>query len=192
MAIDLVALREKLKADGIDVLRLIYSDVLGITRSKDLLVSMLDKAAHNGPAFCQGVWVTTTRGGVLDANNIASDGLQDLVSKLDPETITPMPWEPGVAFVIADAFNPDHTDNLMSPRSVLKKIIAEYNKLGLSPVVGPELEFYIADRTDDGGYKRGHEKTGYVYTTGANVDPHGNFLYLMRMLDQMNIDVFAG
>jgi glutamine synthetase len=192
MGTDLVALREKLKSDGIDVLRLIYSDVLGIARSKDLLVSMLDKGAHNGPAFCQGIWVTTTRGGVLDANNIATDGLQDLVSKLDPETITPMPWEPGVAYVIADAFNPDGTDNLMSPRSVLKKIIGEYNKLGLQPVVGPELEFYIADRTEDGGYKRGHEKTGYVYTTGSNVDPHGNFLYLMRMLDQMNIDVFAG
>ena len=128
MGTDLVALREKLKADGIDVLRLIYSDVLGIARSKDLLVSMLDKAAHNGPAFCQGVWVTTTRGGVMDANNIATDGLQDLVSKLDPETIKHLPWEPGVAYVIADAFNPDQSDNLMAPRTVLKKVIAEYNK----------------------------------------------------------------
>jgi glutamine synthetase len=192
MGTDLVALREKLKAEGIDVLRLIYSDVLGIARSKDLLVSMLDKAAHNGPAFCQGVWVTTTRGGVMDANNIATDGLQDLVSKLDPETIKNLPWEPGVAYVIADAFNPDQTDNLMSPRTVLKKVIAEYNKLGLQPVVGPELEFYIADRTEGGGYKRGHERTGFVYTTGASVDPHGNFLHLMRMLDQMDIGVFAG
>ncbi len=192
MATDLIALREQLKARGIDVLRLIFPDVLGITRSKDLLVSQLDKGAHNGPAFCQGVWVTSTRGGVLDANNIASDGLQDLVSRLDPTTITDMPWQPGVAFAIADAYNPDGSTNLMSPRSVLRSVIAEYNKLGLQPIVGPELEFYIAERTAEGGYKRAHEKTGMVYTTGLQTDPKGHFLHLLRMLDQMDIGVFAG
>ena len=189
---DLVALREDLTKRGIDVLRFIYSDIIGVTRSKDVLVSQLDKSAENGPAFCQGVWVTTTRGGVLDGDNIASDGLQDMVSQLDPSTITPMPWEPGVAYVVVDAYNPDGTDNLLSPRSVLRKVIAEYNALGLQPVVGPELEFYIADRTPDGGFKRSLTQTGRVYTTGSMVDPHGTFLHLLRMLDQMKIGVFAG
>jgi glutamine synthetase len=189
---DLVALRADLQSRGIDVLRLIYADVLGITRSKDILVSQLERAGHNGPAFCQGVWVTTTRGGVLDANNIASDGLQDLVSQLDASTITPMPWEPGVAYVIADAYNPDESANLISPRTVLSKVIDQYAKLGLVPVVGPELEFYIADRTPEGGFKRSLERTGRVYTTGAQVDPNGTFLHLLRQLDQMNIGVFAG
>lgn len=189
---DLSAIRDDLKARGIDVLRFVYSDILGIPRSKDVLVSQLDKAAHNGPAFCQGVWVTTTRGGVLDGENIASDGLQDLVSQIEPDTITPMPWEPGVAYVIADAFNPDSSENLLSPRTVLKKVISEYNALGLQPVVGPELEFYIADRTPEGGFKRSLTQTGRVYTTGSMVDPRGTFLHLLRMLDQMNIGVFAG
>ena len=100
MAVDLTKLRDDLKSRNIDVLRFIYADVLGVTRSKDVLVNQLDKAAHNGPAFCQGVWVTTVRGGVLDAGNIAADGLQDLVSKIDPDTITELPWEPGVAYAI--------------------------------------------------------------------------------------------
>jgi glutamine synthetase len=189
---DLVGLKTRLQSRGIDVLRLIYADVLGITRSKDLLVSQLEHGAHNGPAFCQGVWVTTTRGGVLDANNIASDGLQDLVSKLDADTIRDIPWEPGVAYGIADAFNPDKSNNLMSPRTVLRSIIGEYAKLGLVPVVGPELEFYIADRTEGGGYKRAIERTGMVYTTGAMVDPDGIFLNLLRQLDRLGIGVFAG
>ena len=189
---DLLALKADLQSRGIDVLRLIYADVLGITRSKDLLVSQLERGAHNGPAFCQGVWVTTTQGGVLDANNIASDGLTDLVSQLDANTITPMPWEPGVAYVIADAFNPDETANLMAPRTVLKHVMDEYAKLGLVPVVGPELEFYIADRVEGGGFKRSLELTGQVYTTGARVDPKGTFLGLMRALDKMDIGVFAG
>ena len=62
MTIDAAALRTQLEAQGIDVLRLIYADILGITRSKDLLVSQLECTATNGPTFCQGVWVTTTQG----------------------------------------------------------------------------------------------------------------------------------
>ena len=192
MSTDLTALRESLQEQGIDVLRIIYADVLGITRSKDLLVSQLEKAAGHGPAFCQGVWVTTTQGGVIDAEGIAGDGLQDLITQLDPATIHPMPWEPGVAYAVADALNPDMTPNLFSPRTVLRKVIAEYEKLGLVPVVGPELEFYIADRVEGGGYKRSLERTGRVYTTGSLVDPKGTFLHLIRMLDQLNIGVFAG
>jgi glutamine synthetase len=189
---DLVALREDLQKRGIDVLRFIYSDIIGITRSKDLLVSQLDKSAESGPAFCQGIWVTNTRGDVLDAGNIASDGLQDMISQLDPTTIKPMPWEPGVAFVVVDIYNPDGTDNLFSPRSVLRKVIAEYKSLGLHPVVGPELEFYIADRVEGGGFKRSLTRTGRAYMTGSLVDPSGTFLYLMRMLDQLDIGAFAG
>jgi len=192
MSHDLVALRDSLQDQGIDVLRFIFADVLGIARSKDVLVSQLDKAAHNGPAFCQGTWITTTGGDVLDAVNIASDGLQDLVSSIEPDTITPLPFEPGVAYVIADALNPDHSPNMISPRTVLKKVIDEYNAIGLQPVVGPELEFYIANIKDDGGYERSLTRTGRVYTTGTLVDPDGVFLHLMRMLDQMDIGVFAG
>jgi glutamine synthetase len=192
MAHDLAKLREDLEARNIDVLRFIYPDVLGITRSKDILVSQLEKGAHNGPAFCQGVWVTTTRGGVLDAGNIASDGLQDLVSLIDPETITELPWEPGVAYAIVDALNPDGSENLFSPRAVLRKVIEGYAKHGLHPVVGPELEFYIAKQNEHGRWVRAHERTGQVYTTGSMVDPDGTFLRLLRNLDRMKIGVFAG
>lgn len=192
MTTDLIALKENLRERGIDVLRVIFADVLGITRAKDLLVSQLDRTAHSGPAFCQGVWVTNTQGGVLDGGNIASDGLQDLLGRISPDTITPMPWEPGVAYVIMEALEPGGKPNLFSPRTVLQRIIEKYHELGLRPIVGPELEFYIADRTAEGGFKRSLTATGRVYTSGSLVDPNGTFLHLLRMLDQMDIGVFAG
>jgi len=192
MVHDLAKLRDDLKERGIDVLRVVYSDVLGIPRSKDILVSQLDKACENGPAFSQGVWMTTTGGDFLNANDVATDGLQDFVTKIVPRTISPLAWEPGVAYVIGDAFNPDGTPNLMSPRSVLTKVVEQYNRLGLQPVVGPELEFYITNRTSEGGYERAIEQTGRVYMTGTVVDPDGDFLHLLRMLDRLNIGAFAG
>ncbi len=189
MSLDVAALRTDLDAKGIDVLRLIFPDILGITRSKDLLVSQLERA--KSPAFCQGVWVTTTRGGVLDGNDIMSSGLPDLITRIDPATLTMMPWEPGVALVIADALEPDGSPSAIAPRSVLRAVIDQYAELGLTPVVGPELEFYIADH-DENGWRRAISRTGRVYTTGAWVDPDGTLLHLLRMLDQMDIGVFAG
>lgn len=191
MSTDLTGLRLTLEAKGVDVLRLIFPDILGMTRSKDLLVSQLDRIVKNGTAFCQGVWVTTTGGDVLDGNDIMSDGLPDLVTRIDPESLRLLPWEPGVAYVVADAFNADHSTSELAPRSVLRRVIEQYAALGLSPVVGPELEFYIAERTED-GWQRMLNRTGRVYTTGEWVDPGGVFLNLMRMLDRMDIGVFAG
>ena len=191
MATDLTEIRTDLQAQDIDILRLVYTDVLGITRSKDLMVSQLERAAAHGPAFCQGVWVTTTRGGVLDGHGSISDGLPDLVSKLDPSTIRPMPWEPGVAMAIADAFEPDGSESLIAPRSVLRRIVGEYAAIGLTPIVGPELEFYLAEQVS-GNWQRVLNKTGRVYTTGTYVDEGGTFLRMLRMVDQFAIGAFAG
>ncbi len=194
MTTDVAALRLLLEASGIDVLRVTFPDVLGLTRSKDMLVSQLESSAAHGPAFCQSVWVTTTRGGVLDGNDIMSSGLPDLICRIDASSVTMMPWEPGVALAIADAYNPDGSPSGIAPRSVLKHVLAQYEALGLIPVVGPELEFYIAERSDGGehGFKRSISATGRVYTTGAWVDPDGTFLHLLRMLDKMDIGAFAG
>lgn len=184
-------LKKELKTLGVDVLQVMYSDVLGVTRSKYVLTSELEKGVGHGPSFCQGVWVTTNRGGVLDAGNIASDGLQDFMTKMDSSRVRKLPYEPGMACTVVDAFNPDESENQFAPRTVLKKIIAEYAKHGLVPIVGPELEFYIA-KCVEGKFSRFHENVGFVYTTGSMVDPDGTFLRVLRALDQMELGAFAG
>lgn len=191
MVLDLAGIRVDLQAKGIDVLRLIYSDILGITRSKDILVTQLERAAGHGPTFCQGVWVTTTRGDVLDGHGSISDGLPDLITRMLPDSIRPLAWEPGVAYVVADAYEPDGTPSPLAPRSVLARVLDGYAVLGLTPVVGPELEFYLAKETDD-GWRRVINKVGRVYTTGPTVDPDGLFLHMLRMCDTLDIGAFAG
>jgi glutamine synthetase len=192
MSKSLEQLQKELKAANIDVLRVTYLDIIGIVRAKDILVSQLDQISHGGPAFCQGIWVTTTGGDVLDAQNIISDGLQDFISQIVPESWRELPWEPGVAYVVAGANNPDGSKNLLSPRNILELMVQKYHDLGLNPIVGPELEFYIAEKDENGKYKRAIERTGQAYTTGSGTDPKGTFLHLLRMLDQMNIGIFAG
>lgn len=192
MSKSLEQLQKDLKAANIDVLRVTYLDILGIVRAKDILVSQLDQISHGGPAFCQGIWVTTTGGDVLDAQNIMTDGLQDFISQIVPESWRALPWEPGVAYVVAGANNPDGSKNLLSPRNILELMVQKYRDLGLNPIVGPELEFYIAEMDENGKYKRAIERKGQAYTAGSGIDPKGTFLHLLRMLDQMKIGIFAG
>jgi glutamine synthetase len=188
---DLAETRRILETQGIDVVRLIYADLLGMPRSKDLLVSQLERSAAHGPAFCEATWVTNTRGGVLTEEGGIDDALPDMVSKLDTDTIRPIPWVPGVAFAIADIDNPDGSRSEIAPRAVLRSVLDEYDALGLTPICGPELEFYFAEKVD-GKYQRLLNKTGRVYMTGTQVDPDGHYLHLLRCLDQLNIGAFAG
>ena len=191
MIADLADVRRQLETQGIDILRLVWCDVLGIPRMKDITVSQLERAAGHGPAFCQATFTTTTGGDVLDGRGSIQNGLSDVVSRIDVSTIRPLPWEPGVAIAIADIDDPDGTPNPISPRQLLRRVIAEYKLLGLVPVVGPELEFYLAHQVD-GQWQRILNKTGRVYQTGAGVDPDGTFLHMLRMIDRLNIGAFAG
>lgn len=192
MSLDLSAFKRELEARDIDIVRVMYCDVLGIPRSKDMLVSQIERSMEHGPAFCQGVWFTTTRGGVNDGKGSASDGLPDLITRADLATAHDAPWEPGVCYVIADSFNADGTESEIAPRSVLRRVVAQFAELGLTPIMGPELEFYLADQAEDGTWKRAINKTGRVYMTGSLVDPEGIFLEMLRDLDEFGIGVFAG
>lgn len=191
MRSDLTDVRRELENLDIDILRLVWPDVMGHTRSKDVTVSQLERAAGHGPAFCQATWTTTTGGDVLDGHGSLQDGLSDMLSRLDTSTIRPIPWVPGVAFGIADIVEPDGSDSLISPRSLLRRVIAEYASLGLIPIVGPELEFYLAQRGEN-GWERILNRTGRVYMNGSAVDPNGTFLHMLRMVDRLGIGAFAG
>ena len=45
----------KCQAEGIDVIRLGYSDIIGTDRSKDLLVNRFERTTGHGVAFCRGI-----------------------------------------------------------------------------------------------------------------------------------------
>ena len=98
----LEAAASRLAAEGIDVIRLTYSDLIGSERGRDLLVQHFPRTVGDGVAFCRSVYGTTPMGDVVDMEGGLSEGLPDIVAFPDLETIRPVPWEPGVASVIAD------------------------------------------------------------------------------------------
>lgn len=185
--------QDQLEAEGIDVVRLGYADLIGVDRGRDVLVNRFSRTVGGGVAFCRSVFGTTPRGGVVDFEGGMSDGLPDVIAFPDLSTLRPLPWEPGVAHCIADVFNPDGTPSLESPRQVLRSVVAQYAELGLTPIVGPELEFYILEEstTSKSGWQRYGEGTGNVYTSGRKGDPENVLLQSLRELGNYGIEVIA-
>ena len=181
------------EADGIDVIRLGYSDLIGTDRSKDLLVNRFERTTGHGVAFCRSVYGTTPMGDVVDIEGGLAAGLPDIVAFPDISTLTRVPWEPGVAHVIADVFNPDGTPSAESPRYVLKNVIEKFSSIAGTPICGPELEFYVLqeDETSDSGWSRYGEMSGNVYVSGLRGDPENVLLQTLRQLGEYDIEVVA-
>ncbi|MEI2731741.1 MAG: glutamine synthetase family protein [Dermatophilaceae bacterium] len=182
-----------LSNDGIDVVRLTYPDLTGVERGRDILANRLGRTAGDGVAFCRSVYATTPTGDVVDIEGGMSAGLPDVVAFPDLATLQAVPWEPGVATCIADVFNPDGSPSQESPRYVLKRMISQFDELGMRPLLGPELEFYLLEpcATSANGWRRYGEAPGNVYVTGLKGDPDNALLRFLRHLAAYNIDVFA-
>lgn len=183
---------DRLTAQGIDVVRIGYSDLIGTDRGRDVLVNHFPRTVGHGVAFCRSVFATTPRGDVVDIEGGLSAGLPDILAFPDVSTLLPVPWERGVAHCIADIFNADGSPAEDSPRHVLRTVCAEFEELGMLPAVGPELEFYVLEKDDsEQGWKRYGEGTGNVYVAGLKGDPENVLLSSLRQLDAYGIDVVA-
>jgi len=179
--------------DGIDVVRLGYSDLIGAERGRDLLTRRFARTVGDGVAFCRSVYGTSPMGDVVDFEGGLSAGLPDVVAVPDLSTVQHVPWEPGVAHVIADLYNPDGTASGESPRNVLRGVLSRFAELGMRPVVGPELEFYVLEpcATAPTGWQRYGEGTGNVYTAGLKGDPENTLISSLRSLSAYGLDVVA-
>ena len=80
-----------------------------------------------------------------------SDG--DLELRPDFATLTEVPWAPEpTAQIIHDACHRDGRPVEIAPRQVLRRVLDLYRREGLTPVVAPELEFYLVKRNTDPDY----------------------------------------
>lgn len=184
---------DQLAERGIDVVRVGYADLIGADRGRDVLVHRMARTVSSGLAFCRSVYGTTPRGGVVDIEGGLSAGLPDVIAFPDLATVQDVPWEPGVAHVIADVYNPDGSPSLESPRMALRGVLERFATLGMVPVVGPELEFYVLEEstTSKSGWQRYGEGTGNVYTSGLKGDPQNVLLDALRHLGSYGIEVVA-
>lgn len=186
---------ERLAGEGIDVVRVTYPDLVGIDRARDVLVERLPDAVEHGLAFCRAVYHTSPQGDTADVAGGLDAGMPDIRVRPDLATLVPLPWEPGVAQCLGEAYEPDRDEPCPEgPREVLRRAVERLAGLGLTAVAGPELEYYLCD-PDPGsptGWRRYGGGPGSVYSAGRKGDPGGHLLRTLRYLRDLGLGVTMG
>jgi glutamine synthetase len=184
---------ERLRAEGVDVVRISFPDMIGVDRGRDVLIDELGTAAGHGMAFCRATFHTSPMGDVVPVQGGIEDGLPDVLVRPDFSTLAPMPWEPGALSCLGDAFTVDGEPAPESPRTVVRHVAGLLADLGLTAVVGPELEYYLLepDPSNHSGYVRYADSTGNVYVVGRKGDPKGVLLKTLRYLRDAQLQVTA-
>ncbi|HTY72409.1 MAG TPA: glutamine synthetase family protein [Actinomycetes bacterium] len=184
---------ETLRARGIDIVRISYSDLIGVDRGRDVLIDELPNAVGHGLAFSRGVYHVTPMGDVVPMPGGIEAGLPDVLVRPDFSTLQPLPWEPGVMGCLGDAFLADGTPVPEAPRNVVRRVADRLAELGVHAVVGPELEYYVCepDGSRQPGYARYADSPGNVYVVGRKGDPGGLLLRTLREMREAGLQVTA-
>ncbi|WP_254019321.1 glutamine synthetase family protein [Mesorhizobium escarrei] len=138
---------------GIEDIECITPDQAGVARGK--MMPSKKFTSNTSLALPSAVFMTTISGGYPEDGNgfhyPEDDG--DLKLMPDLSTLTVVPWEEDpTAAVICDLVHQDGRSVEFTPRNVLKRVLAAYDKRGLRPVVAPEIEFYLVRKNPDPDY----------------------------------------
>ncbi len=160
---------EQIKTLGIRSVKVTFPDLFGVARAKVVPARHFPHVIEHGVHFAIPTFSLDLAGNPAGGTGVAEEvGYADMTAIPDLSTFTIIPWEPDTAAVIGDLYYQDELLAL-SPRHILKRVVAEVNKRGYKPVIGSELEFYLLHQTD-GECQTYADKPSMVYTWNETVD----------------------
>ncbi len=140
-------LAEFFAQNNITDIECLFPDVSGYPRGKLMPAASFAKAAEL--RICQAIPMQAVTG-EYSYNPIFPDSDPDVRLVPDLNTLRLSPWSQYPrAVAIHDCIEMDGTDCVFAPRSLLKSILKQYDNMGLSPVVAPEIEFYLVSPNAD-------------------------------------------
>lgn len=129
-------IKRLVKEEGVNFIRLQFTDILGTIKNVEIPVSQLDKALDNKMMF---------DGSSIEGFVRIEESDMYLVPDLDTWVV--FPWITGkgkVARLICDISNPDGTPFSGDPRGNLKRVLKEMEEMGFTHFnLGPEPEFFL-------------------------------------------------
>ena len=134
-----------------DALELLVPDLCGILKGKLIRPADFEKTCEDGFAFCAGVTLLTTLGETVSGIPFGEgDGDPDMPAQIVPGSFAPVPWaSKATGQALFRLLDDDGQPFFSDPRAVLERALKPLRKMGLTPVMATELEFYLLDATVD-------------------------------------------
>jgi glutamine synthetase len=142
------------KEDNVHFLRLQFTDIDGIIKNVEVPESQFSKALDGQIMF---------DGSSIEGFTRIEES--DMLLVPDLATFEVFPWNSDhgkVGRLVCDIATPDGTIFAGCPRSMLKKVVAKAEKMGLQMMAGPEAEFFLFQRDANGdAIPATHDTGGY-------------------------------
>ena len=141
------AAREYIGNRRVDEVECVVGDIAGVARGKAMPAPKFAKQTNY--FLPNSIFLQTITGEWAD-NPFDAFTEPDMYMVPDFSTATAAPWTADVTLqVIHDAMDADGNPVPFSPRNVLRRVIALYEAQGWTPVVAPEMEFFLTARNID-------------------------------------------
>lgn len=141
---------DQLEAEGIRTVIIASPDLNGRLIGRRVPVGRFPSVLKNGVdiSTCVYGWDVEQGLELIEANVFPITGMhnsvKDVTLKVDLNTLRRAAWLENVAVCFADPYDPHTGEPLtLSPRVILKQELARYAELGIQPMAGTELEFYL-------------------------------------------------
>ncbi|MCF7796809.1 MAG: glutamine synthetase family protein [Lentisphaeria bacterium] len=176
------ALFDSIEKDGIKFIDLQFTDLMGTVKAVTIPISKLPTAIE------QNVWFD---GSSIEGFTRITES--DMYLKLDLDSYAILPWTANsdypTARIICDVYLPDGNLYPGSPRTVLRRQLEKLEALGYTMNVGPELEFFLVQKTNGKIEALPHDDAGYF----DQATDMGTVIRqeITEALQAMNIDVEA-
>jgi glutamine synthetase len=147
---------DEARASGIRFIQLQFTDILGHVKAVTIPIHQLEGSVTHGTWF---------DGSSIEGFTRIAESDQYLMP--DMATFMEIPWQPGsgsrgTARVICDVFTPRGEPFVGDPRHILRRQVDKAKELGYVVNMGPELEFFLFRRDEDGAVAPlPHDLAGY-------------------------------
>ncbi|MDJ0827280.1 MAG: glutamine synthetase family protein [Rhodobacter sp.] len=141
------AARAYLDGRRIDEVECLVADLAGVARGKAMPATKFSRQSHF--YLPNSIFLQTITGDWVEDDG-TSYTEPDMILKPDLETATAAPWTADWTIqVIHDIEDQEGRLVPVAPRNVLKRVVQLYNDRGWSPIVAPEMEFFLVARNTD-------------------------------------------
>ncbi|EEW25448.1 glutamine synthetase family protein [Rhodobacter ferrooxidans] len=139
--------RDYIAGRRVDEVECVIADVAGVARGKAMPASKF--ATQKSYFLPNSIFLQTITGDWAD-NPFDGFTEPDMVLVPDFSTATAAPWTADVTLqVIHDAHDQQGNPVPFAPRNLLRRIVGLFNAQGWTPVVAPEMEFFLTARNTD-------------------------------------------
>lgn len=136
--------------------KLAFADIDGVLRGKYVSAEKFISIAEKGTTFCDVIFGWDAADVLYDKPGVTGwhTGYPDSPASIDLSTFRTIPWENDVPFFLGEMNNKAGLPSPVCPRQLIKKVLADANKAGFSPVFAQEFEWFNFEETPASAHEK--------------------------------------